>query len=174
MPQGWASSLHDHLDHCRVVFEQMEFGKMRTSGNVRGNVINFLRNTLLSMRVRTIVTAISLSLRVGSGFRPSHMFQRTFPKLKRWCKPSIRRLAPSGMISDSALLWNTADCFLHIQDRGTRVLERKYTGCLLTLSWSPAVHPKMKLSEKAKFAVVNLNSHISDLSVCSLCFDWHN
>ena len=60
----------------------------------------------------------------------------------------LRKPASNGRISDSALLWDTADCFLHIPEIKTNDVGSEYTEIrLLMLTWS---HPACCLQPSPK------------------------
>ena len=40
VPQVWASSIVDHLDHCRTVFENVQLDWVRAVWNVEWNVVH--------------------------------------------------------------------------------------------------------------------------------------
>ena len=82
--------------------------------------------------------------------------------------PPIRKLASGEIFSDSALLWETAVCFLHIHQHGTNVCDPNTHNTPLTLILNLACHLQMKRPGINQNCYLQSASHTRELSV-NLC-----
>ena len=140
----WASSFDDNLDHCLVVFNNVQ--PRFTLWEEVAFVVTWSRsdncstfwlpfpNLKLDMRKQFPADSlIPLLFPEASWVDDFLLFDEcntsiTTSHKSRAGIPSIRKPASKEIISDSMELWNTDVCFLHIQLMGTNVDLQRYIG----------------------------------------------
>ena len=125
------------------------------------NVISVLKNAILCMRVRITLTVSRSSLelpRAGVQVKSALRIPSTEAQVNHLrVKP-----ASSHWISDSALLWDTAGCFLHIQEIGANVWDPNTQNTSYCSLGVLRITCKRSMLKPTKFAVFSFISHMKN------------